>query len=61
MLFAVGSQSHISFYDVRCGKPVGYINSSDPGAGECMFHYYLRVQENNSTISAADIQSNCEL
>ena len=34
MLFAVGSQSHISFYDARCGKPVGFISSSDPGAGE---------------------------
>lgn len=34
MLFAVGSQSHISFYDVRCGKAVGFISSSDRGAGE---------------------------
>ena len=34
MLFAVGSQSHISFYDVRCGKAVGCISSSDRGAGE---------------------------
>ena len=34
MLFAVGSQSHISFYDARCGKAVGFITSSDPGAGE---------------------------
>ncbi|CAH3026306.1 unnamed protein product [Porites evermanni] len=33
MLFAVGSQSHISFYDVRCGKAVGFISSSDRGAG----------------------------
>lgn len=33
MLFAVGSQSHISFYDVRCGKAVGCIRSSDRGAG----------------------------
>lgn len=34
VLFAVGSQSHISFYDVRCGKAVGFISSSDRGAGE---------------------------
>ena len=34
MLFAVGSQSHISLYDVRCGKAVGFIVSSDRGAGE---------------------------
>ena len=34
MLFAVGSESHISFYDVRCGKAVGFIRSSDRGAGE---------------------------
>lgn len=33
MLFAVGSQSHVSFYDVRSSKVVGYIQSSDPGAG----------------------------
>ena len=36
MLFAVGSQSHVSFYDVRSSKVVGYIQSSDPGAGECV-------------------------
>ena len=33
-LFAVGSQSHVSFYDPRSGAPVGYIGSPDPGAGE---------------------------
>ncbi|KAL9986368.1 hypothetical protein ACROYT_G000507 [Oculina patagonica] len=32
-LFAVGSQSHVSFYEPRCGKAVGYIGSRDPGAG----------------------------
>lgn len=32
-LFAVGSQSHVSFYEPRCGTPVGYIGSRDPGAG----------------------------
>ncbi|KAJ7384611.1 DDB1- and CUL4-associated factor 12 [Desmophyllum pertusum] len=32
-LFAVGSQSHVSFYDPRSGAPVGYIGSPDPGAG----------------------------
>ena len=39
MVFAVGSQSHVSFYDVRCGKPVGFISSSDPGAGELLSYY----------------------
>ena len=34
MLFAVGCQSHISFYDVRCGKAKEFIISSDRGAGE---------------------------
>lgn len=33
-LFSVGSQSHVSFYDPRCGTAVGYIGSRDPGAGE---------------------------
>ena len=33
-LFAVGSQSHVSFYEPRCGTAVGYIGSRDPGAGE---------------------------
>ena len=33
-LFAVGSQSHVSFYDPRSGTAVGYIGSRDPGAGE---------------------------
>ncbi|XP_058951625.1 DDB1- and CUL4-associated factor 12-like [Pocillopora verrucosa] len=32
-LFAVGSQSHVSFYDPRSGTAVGYIGSRDPGAG----------------------------
>ena len=57
MLFAVGSQSHISFYDVRCGKPVGYINSSDPGAGECMFKCegkQLRVRSSKLLSSSSD-------
>lgn len=33
MLYAVGSQSHVSLYDVRSDKPVDIIGSNDPGAG----------------------------
>ena len=33
MLYAVGSKSHVSFYDVRSDKPVASISSKDPGAG----------------------------
>lgn len=33
MLYAVGSQSHVSLYDVRSDKPVAIISSKDPGAG----------------------------
>ncbi|KAK2552943.1 DDB1- and CUL4-associated factor 12-A [Acropora cervicornis] len=33
MLYAVGSQSHVSLYDVRSDKPVAIISSNDPGAG----------------------------
>ena len=32
-LFAVGSQSYVSCYDVRCSNAVGFIVSRDPGAG----------------------------
>lgn len=33
MLYAVGSQSQVSLFDVRSNKPVASINSNDPGAG----------------------------
>lgn len=33
MLYAVGSRSHVSLYDVRSDKPVAIISSYDPGAG----------------------------
>lgn len=43
MLYAVGSQSHVSLYDVRSDKSVAIISSNDPGAGvrSLSFHNLL--------------------